>query len=94
MFEEEATQISHGRPSYLCIILSTEDGVQGLLFIDAITENAFGSDAPAGGSEGEALKVAKELEEHQTCKILAKAVGEVMKPLRLLGPNLTVDRHP
>lgn len=92
MFEEEAKPISHGRPSYLCVILRTEDGTQGLLFIDSSTENAFGSDDLDEGHESVAVKVAKELEEHPTCKVLAKAVGEVMKPLRLLGPSLKVDR--
>lgn len=92
MFEEEANPVSHGRPSYLCVILRTEDGIQGLLFIDSSTENAFGSDGSEEGHESDVLMVAKELQEHETCKVLAKAVGEVMKPLRLLGPNLRVDR--
>jgi hypothetical protein len=85
MFEEEAKPTSHGRPSYLCVMLRTQDGIQGLLFIDSSTENAFGSNDVAS-------RVAKELEEHETCKILSNAVGEVMRPLRLLGPSLRVDQ--
>jgi hypothetical protein len=92
MFEEEAKPISHGRPSYLCVILRTEDGIQGLLFIDSSTKNAFGSDDTVQESRSVVLRVAKELEKHETCKVLAKAIGEVMKPLRLLGPNLKVDQ--
>lgn len=91
MFEEEARPASRGHPSYLCIMLRTQEGTHGLLFIDSTTTNAFGSDVPNPGGLSDAQRTATELENHPTCQVLAQGVADVMKPLRLLGPSLRVD---
>ncbi len=85
MFEEEAMSGSHARPAYLCVILRSQDDIQGLLFIDSETLNAFGTDPVA-------QQVADALANHSTCVSLAAAVAETMKPLRLAGPFLEVNQ--
>jgi hypothetical protein len=85
MFEEEAVPGSHGRPAYLCVLLRGDKGTyEGVLFIDSVTEQAFGADDVAH-------RVAADLANNPSCKILAEAVAQTMTPLRLSGPELKVS---
>ena len=62
MFEEEAISSTHGRPAYLCVLLRSSGAFEGILFIDSVTPEAFGTDTTA-------KKVAADLARDPTCKI-------------------------
>jgi hypothetical protein len=69
--------------AYLCVLLKTEDAVQGILYLDAGTKKAF--------AEEDAASVAKTLAKNPQIKRLAIKVSEVMTELRKTAPSLAVD---
>ena len=77
---------TRGRPADLCVILRDEDHVPiGLLFVDSIIQDGFGTDLVAS-------RVANELGNEPETLALARALERVMAPLRLAAPDLEITR--
>jgi len=83
MTEEEARGASRERPATLSVMLRHDGQRYGVLYVDSVQENAFGTDASASD-------VARALENHPITIKLSRAVAEVLEPLRLAAPFLEV----
>jgi hypothetical protein len=97
MTDDEAAVASHERPATLSIILRHDGHRNGVLYIDSTHADAFGADDTSNGAPESATnptranKLARSLERHSATVRLARAVSDVLEPLRLAAPLLEVE---
>jgi len=77
MTDEEASDTSRQKPSYLCILLRSRNSniPYGLIFVDSESQNYF-------GDSEEAQKVATTLESHALVKNISEEVFQVMRAMK------------
>jgi hypothetical protein len=86
---------THPNPAVICVILRHEGVQVGVLFIDSPVENAFGRNGDAAGPpEATADQVAQALEAAPLTASLARAVAQVMEPMRLTTRIVDLSRNP
>jgi hypothetical protein len=87
MTDDEAAVASHERPATLSVILRYDGHRNGVLYIDSTHANAFGADDTSNGASvsnpTSANKIARALERHSATVRLARAVSDVLEPLRV-----------
>jgi hypothetical protein len=94
MTEEEAALASREHPATLSVMLRFDGQRHGVLYIDCVRENEFGKDRKIDNmstdepKDPDATDVARTIERHPATVRLARAVGEVLEPLRLAAPFL------
>jgi hypothetical protein len=87
MTDDEAAVASHEPPATLSVILRYDGHRNGVLYIDSTHANAFGADDTSNGASvsnpTSANKIARALERHSATVRLARAVSDVLEPLRV-----------
>lgn len=93
MNPNEANDQTHLRPGVICVILRHEGVQVGVLFIDSTDENAFGRNRDAQGPPNvTADEVAQVLQADPLTENLARAVAQVMEPMRLTTRIVDLSR--